>query len=270
MNRRKLHDPLIAEAIAADIKARAPDHVAFTGDIINVAAWAEFPLAAEWIARLGHPEHLSFVPGNHDTYVNCPWKQGLGHLAPWMTGDLHVKQTEIDTRIATPFPFVRLRQNVALIGLSSARLQPLRKAAGRVGAVQLQSLAVLLRDLRERGFARVVMIHHPPLPGLAPPRKALEDAAALRDVLVQEGAELVLHGHNHFHMLNPLTTRHGTCHVIGVPSASMHPASTYPPAAWYLYQIDRQDGHWRTAVMVRSIDPASLSIVTASEFALST
>ncbi|MBC8036661.1 MAG: metallophosphoesterase [Rhizobiales bacterium] len=269
-NRRKLHDPLIAAAIAADIKAAAPDHVAFTGDMVNISAWAEFPVAARWIAALGSPEGLSFVPGNHDTYVNCPWEYGLGHFAPWMTGDMEVERTETDSRVATPFPFVRLRKNVALIGLCSARLQPLRRAAGRLGSVQLESLAPLLRDLRERGYARVVMIHHPPLPGLAPPRKALEDAEALHQVLLREGAELVLHGHNHQHMLNPLATRHGTCHVIGVPSASMHPASNYPPAAWYLYRIERQDGRWLTAVTVRSIDPASLSIVTTSEFGLST
>jgi 3',5'-cyclic AMP phosphodiesterase CpdA len=136
--------------------------------------------------------------------------------------------------------------------------------------VQLQSLSVLLRDLRERGYARAVLIHHPPLPGLAPSRKALEDADSLRQVLVQEGAELVLHGHNHRHMLNPLATRHGACHALGVPSASMHPASKYPPASWYLYRIERQNGRWITAVTVRSVDPASHRIVTASEFALST
>jgi 3',5'-cyclic AMP phosphodiesterase CpdA len=106
MNRRKLHDPLIAAAIARDIGEAAPDHVAFTGDMVNIAAWAEFPAAARWMARLGGPEGLSFVPGNHDTYVNCPWEHGLGHFAPWMTGDLHVKQTQTDSRIATPFPFV--------------------------------------------------------------------------------------------------------------------------------------------------------------------
>lgn len=268
--RRKLHDPLVAAAIASDIKAAAPDHVALTGDMVNISAWAEFPAAARWIARLGSPEGLSFVPGNHDAYVHCPWEHGLGHFAPWMTGDLHVKPAQTDSQIATPFPFVRLRKNVALIGLSSALPQSLRRAGGRLGAVQLKSLSVLLRDLRERGYARVVLIHHPPLPGLASPRKALEDAGALRQVLEREGAELVLHGHNHLHMLSPLATRYGACHAVGVPSASMHPASGYAPAAWYLYRIDRQDGHWVTAVTVRSIDPASRRIVTTSEFALST
>ncbi|MGH6819917.1 MAG: metallophosphoesterase family protein [Methylocella sp.] len=270
LKRRKLHDPLIAAAVAEDINAAGPDHVAFTGDMVNIAAWAEFPAAARWMARLGSPEALSFVPGNHDTYVSCPWEKGLGHFASWMTGDLHVNRTETSPRIATPFPFVRLRQNVALIGLSSARLQPLRRAAGQLGNLQLESLGELLRGLRQRGFARVLMLHHPPLPGLAPPRKALEDVEFLREVLVEEGAELVLHGHNHAHMLNPLETRTGRCHAIGVPSASMNPASGYPAAAWYLYKIDRLAGRWHTAVTVRSFDLRSGRLQTASEYALST
>jgi 3',5'-cyclic AMP phosphodiesterase CpdA len=270
LQRRKLHDPKVATAIVEDIKRAAPDHIAFTGDMVNIASWGEFPLAAQWMAALGTPEEMSFVPGNHDCYVTCPWEHCLGYFAPWMTGDLHVKQAETNHWIATPFPFVRLRKNVALIGLSSAKPQPLHRAGGKLGPAQLEALATVLRDLRERGYVRVVLIHHPPLPGLASPRKALEDAAALRDVLLREGAELVLHGHNHYHMLNPLATRHGVCHALGVPSASTRPAFGYPPAAWYLYRIERVDGRWNTAVTVRSFDPQSERVATSSEFSLST
>ena len=270
LRRHKLHDPAIAALIAADIRNTAPGHVALTGDIVNIAAYAEFAPAARWMQALGSPQSLTFVPGNHDCYVNVPWQHGLAHFAPWMAGDMRVKQTQTDARIATPFPFVRLRKNIALIGLSSAQPQPLHRAAGALGPLQLQSLARLLRDLRERGFARIVLIHHPPLPGLAAARKALKDSAALRDILVQEGAELVLHGHNHQHMMNPLKTRFGTCHVMGAPSASMAAAEHYPPAAWYLYRIHRQDGGWRANVTVRSFEPQSRAIVTSAEFSLST
>lgn len=270
LQRRKLHDPAIAAVIVDDIKAAAPDHIAFTGDMVNLAARIEFPMAAEWMAKLASPEDMTFVPGNHDCYVSCPWEYCLGHLAPWMTGDLHVKNAEIDAWIATPFPFVRLRKNIALIGLCSGQPQPLHRAGGRLGTIQLEALTTVLRDLRERGYARIVLIHHPALPGLASWRKALTDAASLRDVLVQEGAELVLHGHNHVHLLNPLPTRYGVCHVIGVPSASMGAAWGYAPAAWYLYRIERQNGRWETAMTVRSFDPGSRRIATVSEFVLST
>jgi 3',5'-cyclic AMP phosphodiesterase CpdA len=269
LNRHRLYFPAIADAIAADIVAAAPDHVALTGDIVNISARDEFPAAARWLKRFGAPKHLSFVPGNHDTYVRFGWEHGLGHLAPYMTGDMRVDQTQTNPQIACPFPFVRLRKNVALIGLCSALPQPLHKAAGRLGELQLDSAARLLRDLRERGYYRCVLIHHPPLPGLAPPRKALADAARFRDILAAEGAELVLHGHNHAHSLVPLPSPFGTVNVVGVPSASMGETQHHEPAAWYRYAITRQNGCWHTGLTIRAWNPESRSVRTTSEFALS-
>lgn len=270
LSRHRLHEIAVADAIAVDIQSMAPDHVACTGDIVNVAAHAEFPVAAKWLRLLGEPSWVSFVPGNHDTYVKCDWQHGLRHLADHMLGDMRVMDTQSSPQIATPFPFVRLRRNVALIGLSSAIPQPLHRAAGLLGRVQIASLATLLRDLRERGYARIVMIHHPPLPGLASPRKALLDASPLKEVLVQEGAELVIHGHNHEQMLTPLDTRTGRVHVLGVPSASMGQQLHHPPAAWNMYRVVRQGGRWQTAVTTRSWNPQHRTIETTAEFALST
>jgi 3',5'-cyclic AMP phosphodiesterase CpdA len=269
LKRHRLHIPAIADAIAADIAVAAPDHVALTGDIVNISARDEFPAAARWLKRFGAPTRLSFVPGNHDTYVRFGWEHGLGHLAPYMTGDMRVDRTQTTPQIASPFPFVRLRKNVAFIGLCSALPQPLHKAAGKLGALQLESAALLLRDLRERGYYRCVLIHHPPLPGMAPPRKALADAARFRGILASEGAELVLHGHNHTHSLVALPSPFGTVNVVGVPSASMGETQHHEPAAWYRYAITRQNGRWHTGLTVRAWNPVSRAVRTTSEFALS-
>ena len=270
LTRHMVHDPAVALAVAHDIRESKADHVACTGDIVNVAAHDEFPAAAEWLRNFGAADWISFVPGNHDTYVRCNWEHGLGHLGDFMTGDMRVKSTQSNAQIATPFPFVRLRRNIALIGLSSGVPQPLHKAAGRLGATQLESLRVLLRELKERGYARVVMIHHPPLPGQARPRKALDDAGPLRDILVAEGAELVLHGHNHLHMMTPLDTRTGKLHVMGVPSASVGRPTHYPLAGWNLYRISRQAGKWLTQVTTRSWNAEHRHMETMAEIALST
>ncbi|MFT3987615.1 metallophosphoesterase family protein [Aestuariivirga sp.] len=270
LRRKRLHDPAVAGLIARDIVAQNPDHIALTGDLVNIASPAEFPRGARWMERLSGPEHMSFVPGNHDTYVPFAWDEGLRHFAPWMEGEMRVRQVVTDDRVAAPFPFVRLRKSVALIGVNSGVPQSLRKAGGTVGEEQLESLARVLRDLRERGYARVVMIHHPPLPGLAHLRKELTDAAQLQDVLVAEGAELVLHGHNHLEMLTLLETRFGRSHVFGVPSASMQAGSPHTPAGWNLYSITRQDGRWLTDVTVRSFDPETRTIFTKTQFSLST
>lgn len=268
LNRHRLHDPAVAAAIVEDIRALAPDHVAFTGDLLNISAHAEFLRAADWMENFGDPAWISFVPGNHDDYVPVNWAQGLGHLAPYMTGDVAVAPTQSSTPVACTFPYVRLRRNLAMIGLNSAAPQSLSEAAGALGAKQLEALSKLLRDLKAKGYFRTVMIHHPPLPGLAPPRKALRDAAQLRDVLRNEGAELVLHGHNHCHMLNVLDGGEGKIPIIGVPSASMNGAGNQEPAGWNLFKISRNQGKWTTQVSIRTWDPRVRGIVTKNQFML--
>jgi 3',5'-cyclic AMP phosphodiesterase CpdA len=260
LNRHKLHDPAISHALVEDIKTAAPDHVAFTGDIVNVSAHAEFTQASRWLQAFGDPTWISFVPGNHDAYVHVQWEHGLAHFGPYMAGDM--------AATASMFPYVRLRRNVAMIGLNSAIPQSLTKAAGQLGSRQLEILPGLLRDLAAKGYYRAVMIHHPPLPGLAPARKALGDAALLRDVLAREGAELVLHGHNHRHMLNVLEGPDGKVPVVGVPSASMRGEGHHEPAAWNLYEIDRHQGAWRTNVSIRGWDPESQRMVSRNQFTL--
>ena len=268
LRRHKLHDPAIAGALVEDIKAMAPDHVAFTGDLVNVSAHAEFPRAAQWLQDFGDPSWISFVPGNHDTYVPVRWEQGLNHLAPYMTGDMAVVPAQSSTPIASVFPYVRLRRNLAMVGLNSAEPQSLIKAAGTLGSRQLEALANLLRDLKAKGYYRAVIIHHPPLPGLAPPRKALSDATQLRDVLRDEGAELVLHGHNHRQMLNVLEGREGKIPIVGVPSASLNGIGNHGLAAWNLYEISRNQGKWATQVSIRTWDPISRRIVAKNQFML--
>ena len=268
LRRHKLHDPDIARAIVEDIKAMAPDHVAFTGDLVNVSAHAEFPRAARWLQDFGDPTWISFVPGNHDAYVPVHWGQGLGHLAPYMMGDMAVAPALSSAHIASAFPYVRLRRNLAMIGLNSAAPQSLTRAAGTLGLKQIDALSKLLRDLKARGYYRAVMIHHPPLPGLAPPRKALGDAAALQDVLRNEGAELVLHGHNHRQMLNVLEGHDGKIPVVGVLSASLNGAGNHGPAAWNLYEISRNQGKWTTQVSIRTWNPISRRIDAKNQFML--
>lgn len=270
LNRHRVHSKAVADAIAADIVKSAPDHVALTGDLVNVAAHVEFEAAARWMAAFGEPSWISFVPGNHDTYVRVDWRHGLACLEAYMKGDMRVAPAQLSPQIDTPFPYVRLRRNVALIGLSTAVPQPLHRACGLLGKTQLESLTFLLGDLRERGYARIIMIHHPPLPGLAKPRKALIDAALLRDVLETHGAELVLHGHNHEPMHHRLPSRFGTVNIMGVPSASVAETTHHAMASWNLYRIQRLGGRWAIDVTSRSFDPLTRQVASQAEFALST
>ena len=218
----------------------------------------------------GSSDWISFVPGNHDTYVRTDWQHGLSHLADYMQGDMKVKFTQSTPQITTPFPYVRLRRNVASSGFpppcrSRSTAPPVFSAPPSSDALE-----ILLKDLRERGFARVVMIHHPPLPGSPRPRKALIDAGQLRTVLEAQGAELVLHGHNHEHMQTTLATRSApstswACRRPPWPIASNHPlrdgTSTAPAP---------ETAAGSPTSPCSGLDANSRKLVTLGEYTLST
>jgi 3',5'-cyclic AMP phosphodiesterase CpdA len=264
LKRRKIHDAAVAMAVAQDIRKIKPDHVAFTGDLLNIAAHEEFRRGAQWLACLGDGPDVSFTPGNHDAYVRVAHEKGLSHFSAYMSGDMRRPE---DKKTAG-FPFIRLRRNVAFIGLNTAVPQTLYRAGGRLGPDQLALLKSDLLELKARGFYRVVMLHHPPLPGLATARKSLSDAFYMQEVLKAEGAELVLHGHNHRRMLNSLPSDHGPLAIHGVPSASASGMGKWPPAEWHHYSVDRSKGRWRTQVTVRTYDAATMVFNTGLEFEL--
>jgi 3',5'-cyclic AMP phosphodiesterase CpdA len=249
LNRRGHHRPQIANALRDDIHNFTPDHIAFTGDLVNLASTGEFKRGLDWLKTVEQGELLTFVPGNHDDYVARDFPTGLSQFADYQS--LAAPQPTSHATYRDAFPFVRLRRNVAVIGVNSSLPQGLTSAAGTIGEKQMALIADRLQDLGRRGFYRAVMIHHPPLPGLTKERKALTDAAALADVFKKHGVELVLHGHNHIDMVTKLETSSGIAKIIGVPSASMEIGKHYPPAQWNRYFISRGKGQWQTRLVRR-------------------
>ncbi len=258
-SRKHLYLPEIAAQVLADILASNPDHVAFTGDLVNISAEAEFVQGAAWLSHVGPPDFLSYTPGNHDAYVDVPKHLGLGLFAAYMTNE-NAKDESL--------PFIRLRRNVALIGINAACPQSIFRAGGTVGELQLTKLAENLKALRARGFYRIVMIHHPPAPGISHPQRALSDVGKICAVLQNEGAELVIHGHNHTRSLNFIDAKSGKIPVVGVPSASMSASRGHDVAAWNLYQIDRVRGKWQTNVTTRSWNNSEKTMTQSAQFQL--
>ena len=265
-----MHLPIIAQAVAKDIVASKPDHIAMTGDIVNIAARAEFPLGRVWLDSMGGPETVSFVPGNHDTYVPVDYEHGLAHFEANMLGDMTLQFPTLSIGGAALFPYVRLRRNIALIGITTAQPQSLRRASGSVGTPQLKALAEVLPILKARGFCRVVMMHHAPIPGITSDRRALRDAEAVKEVLTQNGAELVLHGHNHKRSHHTLENKSGRVAVIGAPSVSLNSTIGHHKGGWSLFTIDRAEGKWTISVTERSWDQATSTLQTAQEYKVST
>jgi 3',5'-cyclic AMP phosphodiesterase CpdA len=242
--RRFVHDSDTLAAIVADIKRQAPNHIAVTGDIANIALAAEFPRGRDWLERLGSAQDVTFVPGNHDIYVREAIKFAGRQWGAYMSDD----------RAAGGFPFVRHRGNVTLIGLSTGVPTAPFLATGWLGANQLAELAAVLNKLKREDAFRVVLIHHP-LVTAAPRHKRLLDAPVFKRVIAAHGADLVLHGHDHVHMINWLDGPNGTrVPAVGVPSASARRGADKDPAAYNLYQIDGARGAWRCELISRGLD----------------
>lgn len=232
------HDPALLGALVADVRAYAPDHTAITGDLTNFATEAEFAAARIWLEGLGAAGNITVSPGNHDALVEKR-DDPFGAWRPWL-GD--------DSQGA--FPHLRRRGGVVLINVCSARPTAPHLATGRLGAGQLGRLDTILRDVAGGDLARVLLIHHPPAPGAVAPRKALEDGAALREVLAVHGVDLVLHGHVHEATVSRLRGPDGDIPTLGVPSASATAGGHHPAARWHAIEIARTDG--RTVVDVHA------------------
>lgn len=236
LRRARAHRPEVLEALFADLHTQSVDHVAVTGDLTNVALESEFVEAARWLQKLGPPERVSLIPGNHDAYVRMPSHRAWDHWAPYMASDDAASQG------AAPgfddYPTVRVRGGVAVVGLCSAVPTPLFQASGRLGRVQLDRFEAILDALRERKLYRVVLVHHPVVDRESSPRRQLSDSADLREVLRRSGAELVLHGHRHRTMLEEVAGPAGAIPVVGAPSSSYVGKSKEKSARYHVYHFD--------------------------------
>ncbi len=234
--RATIHNMEVFAAIAADIVAHDPDHVALTGDLVNVGFEPEFPVAFAATRMLGEPDKVSIVPGNHDTYVRGSLAGMERVFRPFMLGDGQLG--------GAGFPYLRRRDGVALIGVNSGIPTLPFMATGRVGVEQRQHLAELLDQTRREGLFRVVMIHHPPLKAASRFGRGLTDSDAFMAVLAKHGAELVLHGHNHRYSLHVAASKTGKIPIVGVASASAIPGTPHHQAEYHLIRIDPANHHF--------------------------
>jgi 3',5'-cyclic AMP phosphodiesterase CpdA len=246
--RRRFHLAAVLAQIVDDIKSCSADHIAVTGDLVNLSLAAEFLPARSWLEGLGSPQDVTLVPGNHDAYVRSKAHHPELHWADYMRGDGPAPHAAAPT-----FPFVRRRGPVALIGLSTAVPAPPFRATGRLGAGQLARFAEVSAGLGHEGVFRTVLIHHPPVIRPEWHNERLLDGEAFLDVLREHGAELVLYGHEHVHSLRWFDAPRRPVPAVGVPSASANLGGQYDPAAYNLYFIDGRPGAWRCEMVSRGL-----------------
>jgi 3',5'-cyclic AMP phosphodiesterase CpdA len=254
--RHLIHRGDVLARIVADLEAQTADHIAVTGDLVNISLASEYAPARAWLAALGPPRDVTLVPGNHDIYVRGAAQYPRRYWSDYMRAD-----DDDPSAGEAAFPFVRRRGPLALIGLSSAVPTAPFLATGRLGSGQIDRLAAALDRCAREGRFRVVLIHHPPTSKPARRFKRLVDGAELRAVLAREGAELVLHGHDHEHSQIELAGPQRAIPVMGVPSASAMPPGEHDVAGYNLYRIDGDAGGWRCEAIVRGLSPDGRAVV---------
>ena len=238
LRRRRYHRGAVLEALLADLHRASPDHVAITGDLTNISLEGEFPAAAQWLERIGGSERVSVVPGNHDAYVSVRPAMAWDHWASFMNSDAARDPSTGRGSSRANFPALRIRGPMAMIGVCSARPTAPFLASGTVGAAQLQRLESLLQELKDTPLFRVLLIHHPIVQGVVSRRRALTDAAALRDVIQRTGVDLVLHGHSHRRRILHVPGPRGPIPVVGVRSGSDGGGRPARRAQYHLYEIE--------------------------------
>lgn len=245
--RRHMHDAVI-DTIVGDMKAQMPDHIAVTGDLVNLALDGEIEMAKSWLETLGAPHDVSVVPGNHDAYVPGAFGKVCRAWAPWMNGDGINHPIDRDA-----FPYLRVRGNVALIGVSTARATAPFMANGFFREGQAGRLGRLLAETAERGLFRVVMIHHPPVRAAVSQHKRLFGIRRFQKVVARHGAEIVAHGHSHDPSLYFIGSGKSRIPVVGVAAAGQSPGGSHPAAQYNLIDIGGEAGNWKINLTRRGL-----------------
>jgi 3',5'-cyclic AMP phosphodiesterase CpdA len=257
--RRFIHRADILARVVSDLLASRPDHIAVTGDLVNISLPDEYRPAREWLSSLGDADQVTIVLGNHDDYVRGAVAHANAYWHDYMRDD------DL-TRIG--FPFLRRRGPLALIGVSSAVPTAPFMATGRLGREQLAKLPALLDAGRREGLFRVLRIHHPPASSQRRRFKRLIDGPGLAAVLKAHGAELILHGHDHEHSLIHLPGPGGPIPAVGVPSASQDPRLAGEGGGYNLCHVAGKPGAWQCEIVARGLSAEDARVRETKRFRL--
>lgn len=255
-NRRHLMHDGVLGSMTADIRSVGVDHLAVTGDLVNLALDAEIDLARLWLESLGSPQDVSVVPGNHDAYVPGAFDKVCRAWGAWMTGD--GQNLPVDRHA---FPYLRVRGSVALIGVSSARATAPFMANGFFREDQSHRMGALLDKTAKEGLFRIVMIHHPPVRGAVAQHKRLFGIGNFQKTIARHGAELVLHGHSHDPSLHWIGgKKKQMVPVVGVAAGGQAIGGAHPAAQWNLLEICGEPNAWSVQLVRRGLSGPTIPV----------
>jgi 3',5'-cyclic AMP phosphodiesterase CpdA len=239
-NRRHEHRAEILHQLTDEIATHQPDQILLTGDLIHIGLESEMIEAAAWMRRLGPPEQVMLVPGNHDNYaansLTAMYRQWTDYLPSGFPPD---------GDYTSGYPQVRELDSVKLVGVNTACVTRVFSATGELGNEQRRRLAGVLESNATGNEFVCLLIHHPPFPGMTRPRKALKDAAQLLELVGQYPPDVVLYGHIHRNRENVQGRTHSFC------TAS---ASSNENASFRIIDLEQEQNAWHCRVRLFSLD----------------
>ena len=214
-----------------------PDHIVITGDLINLSLEEEIARAKIWLEAIGNGKDVSIVCGNHDAYIKGMLEVAIQSWQDYLIGD--EQKPVIDN---SSFPTLRKRGPCSLILVNSAIPTKPFNATGLFDQGQAIKLEQMLHQ--EKNNCRVILIHHPPVENATSPSKELVGQQLFRDVILQNGAELILHGHTHYDTYVPIAGPDKPVPVICVPAAGQEIGGRKPAAQYNWFDIKGKSGNW--------------------------
>jgi 3',5'-cyclic AMP phosphodiesterase CpdA len=232
LKRGKHHDGALFDRVVEHAREQAVDRVVITGDLSNLALEQEFEHIHAKLDAVGLP--VTIIPGNHDAYTrgSVRVRRFERMLGRFMLGERLGDDPE------HLYPFVQRFDEVALIGVSTAQASMPLYAIGTVGERQLSRLDQMLQGLGREGLTRVVLIHHPVMPGVSKRRHDLLDIHEFGQVIARRGAELILHGHEHRAIAGTIPGLDAPVPVHGISSATNLSRAPGREAAFSIYRVE--------------------------------
>jgi 3',5'-cyclic AMP phosphodiesterase CpdA len=207
----RIAHPGVVEALVQEVNAGDVDLAVLSGDLTQRARHREFAAAREMLAALDPP--VLVVAGNHDVY---PWWRPYRRLATplrryrrYVTDDLAPTYAD---------------DAAAVLGITSAIGASIK--GGRVGRADRAAIRAYFRDVEPGAFRVLVLHHHLTEMRTLGPHDIAGQARRTLDVAAEVGIDLILCGHLHVSLIEPVQI------VPGAPRIVIASAGTATSNRW--------------------------------------
>ena len=268
--RRHVHKRWVAELAVEVLQNLQVSHYVITGDLTHIGLKNEFEQVTTWLHRIGDPHNVTVIPGNHDLYVNERWDRSFINWNDYMCGDNQSSLAPESGNSALQglkqnFPTLRLRGNIAFIGVSSVFAAPWFRATGYINKEQLERLHNMLQIPKLKNYCKVLLIHHPISTESISLRKRLINHSQLTDILQHSPVHLILHGHGHRTALETLNCqRNVRVPIIGAASSSSISRKEQYHAEFLLFDVSLKSENWNIKVQNYKLDLPNKNFIVTS------